>query len=288
MSDRPSNAIEKTCRILCALTDPKVRRMTDIAQATGIHRVSVLRILDTLMAEKLVVRDDASKEYFYGPEVHFMASSLNARLDLRTAARPSIARLAAMTGDTVQLVAKSAMECVCLERESGDFPIHASSLFVGSRRPLGIGSGPLAVLSWLDPDEQEQALAYTRPRLRPYPGLTVTRLRQAIAETRDRGYARVIGEVQAQIGALAMIIPDAEGRPIAALSMSMLKERIRGREDWLAQILSKEVALIRAALRGPGAPPLSARPSSEAASRETLPAPPSRRRSRPAARSGPP
>jgi DNA-binding IclR family transcriptional regulator len=287
MSDRPSNAIEKTCRILCSLTDPKVRRMTDIAEATGINRVSVLRILNTLMAEKLVHRDETSKEYCYGPELHYMAASLNARLDLRTAARPSIARLAAMTGDTVQLVVKSGLECVCLERESGDFPIHASSLFVGSRRPLGIGSGPLAVLSWLDPDEQEQALAYTRPRLRRYPGLTVTRLRQAIVETRDRGYALVIGEVQAQIGALAMIIPDAQGRTIAALSMSMLKERIRGREEWMAQILSKEVALVRAALRGPGAQ-LNARPSSEAASRGTQPAPPSHRRSRPGARSAPP
>ncbi len=248
MDTTPTNAIEKTCRILCALTDPGTRRMTDIANATGINRVSVLRILDTLIAEKLVHRNEATKEYVYGPEVHFMASSLNARLDLRTAARPSIARLADLTGDTVQLVARRAMECVCLERESGSFPIHASSLFVGSRRPLGIGSGPLAVLSWLPPDEQEQALQFTRPRLRKYPGLTVTRLRQAIAETRDRGYALVIGEVQAQIGALAMVIPDAQGQPIAALSMSMLKERARDREEWLAQILSKEVGVIRTAL----------------------------------------
>ena len=159
--------------------------------------------------------------------------------------------------------------------------------FVSSRRPLGIGSGPLVVLTWLNPDEQEQALAYTRPRLRRYPGLTVTRLRQAIIETRDRGYALVIGEVQAQIGALAMIIPDAQGRMIAALSMSMLKERVRGREEWLAQILSKEVEMVRAALRGPGAP-LNARPSSEAASRGTRSALPSHRRSRPGARSAPP
>lgn len=248
MESTKTNAIEKTCRILCALTDPKTRRLTDIAAVTGLHRVSVLRILDTLIAEKLVHREDATKEYRYGAEVHFMAASLNARLDLRTAARPSIARLAEQTGDTVQLVARSAMECVCLERESGNFPIHASSLFVGSRRPLGIGSGPLAVLSWLPPDEQEQALQYTKTRLRNYPGLSITRLRQAIVETRDRGYALVVGEVQAQIGALAMIIPDAQGHPIAALSMSMLKERVRDREDWLAQILSKEIGVVRAAL----------------------------------------
>lgn len=69
-----------------------------------------------------------------------------------------------------------------------------------------------------------------------------------MVETRDLGCALVIGEVQAQIGALATIIPDGQGQPLGALSMSMLKERIRDREDWLAEMLSMEVGIIRASL----------------------------------------
>ncbi|MET0282567.1 MAG: IclR family transcriptional regulator [Luteibacter sp.] len=249
----PTNAAEKTCRVLCALSDPRIRRMSDIAAATQISKVSVLRVLETLVAEGLVQRDQTSKEYSYGPEAYIMASALSARHDLRAAARPSLSRLAELTGDTVCLVVKAGMECVCLEREMGAFPIHASTLFVGSRRPPGVGSGPLAIFSWLDPAEREATLQHVKGRLKRYGGPTESRLREAAAETRERGYALVLGEVQTEIGAIAMILPDEQGRPLAAVTISSLKQRIREREQWLAQILSREMVIIRRTLESPAA-----------------------------------
>lgn len=244
----PTNAIEKTCRILCALSDKRNRKLKDISDATGIHKVSVLRVLNTLIQEGLVTRDDQTKEYNYGREVQVMASAMNSRNDLRIASRPSLARLAKRSGDTVLLVAHRGMECVCIERETGDFPIHASTLHVGSRRPLGVGSGPMAVLAWLDEEEQKAALAHIGSRLKPYPRLTLARIRRAIAETLDRGCAIQYDEVVSQVGAIGMPILDPQGRPVGALSISSLTGRIHEREDFLSQLLAKEVAVVREAL----------------------------------------
>ena len=40
-----TSPMQKTCRILCALTDPKHRTLSTIATATGIDKASTLRIL---------------------------------------------------------------------------------------------------------------------------------------------------------------------------------------------------------------------------------------------------
>jgi DNA-binding IclR family transcriptional regulator len=247
-----TNAVEKTCRILCALSDTRTRRLKEIAAATGLNKVSVLRILETLVAEGLVVRNDETREYGYGTEIHVMASAPGVGSDLRSVASTSVARLAQRSGDTALLVARTAgLDCVCLERETGDFPVHASTLYVGSRRPLGVGSGPTAILSWLDEQEQARVMEQLRSRLKPYPRLTLARIRQSVQETQDRGCAVQYDEIVSQVGAIGMVIPDASGRPIGALSISSLSNRIRAREDYLMELLSNEVTSIRSALRNP-------------------------------------
>ncbi|WP_326542637.1 IclR family transcriptional regulator [Pseudorhodoferax sp.] len=242
-----TNAAEKACRILCALSDPRTRRLTDIAASTGLHKVSVLRVLEVLVAEGLVERDE-DKLYRYGAEVRVMAASMNARDDLRAIARPSLRRLAEDSGDTVLLVEPHGMECVCLDRLTGDYPIHASTLHIGSRRPLGIGSGPMAVLAWLGPADQRAAMHYVKDHLQRFPRLSMARIEAGIRETRDRGCAIQYDEVVSQVGAIGMPILDPQGRPVGALSISSLSPRIREREEELSTLLAREVAVVRRAM----------------------------------------
>ena len=49
----------------------------------------------------------------------------------------------------------SGIESLCIDVEEGTYPIRANYLRVGSRRPLGVGAGSLALLAWL---------AYSRAR----------------------------------------------------------------------------------------------------------------------------
>ena len=247
-----TNSVEKACRVLTALTDPRNATLTRIAAVTGIHKVSVLRVLQTLVQEKLVERLPDSTEYRYGLAMYAIASALQSRLGLAAAAAPSLRRLAERSGDTVLLVVRSGLECICVARETGNYPIHASTLHLGSRRPLGVGSGPMAVLSWLDAQEQAAALQYLASQERIYPNFTAAYVMRTVKETQDGGCAILYDSVLSQVGGIGMAILDAQGRPVGAISISSLSSRIREREDFLRSLLAREVSLVSREL-APGA-----------------------------------
>jgi len=241
--------VQKVCRVLRALGDPRNRRLTDIANATGISKVSVLRIAEVLMQEGLIERVAQTKEFRISAEVQVLAQAATGYHDLDAAVRPSLARLAEISGDTVLFLIRSGVsEAVCMARETGSFPVHTSTLFVGSRRPLGVGSGPMAILASLPEDELATVIDLVKPRLKSYPAFSLPFLRRQIVETRKRGYSLQLNVLINQTGAIGCPIFDAENRLLGALSIASLSERIRARETRLAQWLAREVAAIQGAL----------------------------------------
>lgn len=242
------NSVQKACRILKALTDPKTRRLTEIATATGLNKVTTLRLLESLATEGLIHRDEATKTYTYGDEAFIVAIALRRRRDLREAARPSMLRLAALSDDTVMLSVQSGTEAVCIEREEGTFPIRANHQEVGSRRPLGVGAGSLALLAWMSDSEFRAVLESTRHRLKAYPALTVRRIEDEATTARTRGYTLILDAVHKGLGGIGMPILGPDGRPLAALSVAGLSERIASSEARLAEALREEVHTISASL----------------------------------------
>jgi len=251
-----TNAVEKTCRILCALTDPGIRRLVDIAGCTGIDKATALRILGILQQEGLVERDTA-KHYRFGAEAYAMAAALREPRNLQVAARPALAELARTTGDTVLLLVRRGDESICVDREVGTFPIQASTVTVGTRLPLGGGAGSLALITWLDTVEADAILKRVRPRLERYPGLKLAAIRNEMLLARERGYAIFYDIFIKGIGAMAAPIRDMDGRPVAAVSTSSVSARIAERQDWIALNLVKAAQAIEAAVNGH--PPASTR-----------------------------
>jgi DNA-binding IclR family transcriptional regulator len=272
-----TSSVQKTARILCALSDPATRQLKHIAAATGIDKASVLRILNELCDEGLVHRKDSTKSYSYGVEMYAISAALSASANLRAVARPSLVRLAALSGDSVMLLVRSGIESVCLDRENGDFPIQAGAVDIGSRRPLASGSGSLALIAWLGRDEAEALLELVRPKIARYPGLSRTVLRNEIRAARTRGYTMFVNTIVDRIAAIACPVFAPDGHTIGALSVSSLSERLAGREKFLATALMREAESIQAAMKGtvdePGVedaattPRKSAAPSASTATR---------------------
>src|SRR3546814_12823928 len=75
-----------------------------------------------------------------------MHHAMVAGMDLQAEARPALIRLSRQFGDTVILSVPVGWESVCVDLCFGDYPIRANYLHVGSRRPLGVGPGRLALL----------------------------------------------------------------------------------------------------------------------------------------------
>ena len=239
------NSVQKSCRILRSLTEPRVSRLSEIAAQAGLNKVTTLRILEVLCREGFVKRDDKTKTYSLGNEVYILAAALRDRDDLRVRARPSLVRLAAMSEDSVLLSVRSGgTESVCVDREVGAFPIRAHFLEIGSRRPLGIGAGAMALLAWQSDAEIEAILTLVERRLSQYPKVSMTWLRNEIDRSRERGYTIFLNMLVDRMGGIGIPIFGADRRPVAAISIAALSDRVSSREEQLVAMLKREAEIV--------------------------------------------
>lgn len=243
----PLSSVEKACRILRSLSGAETLRLADIASQTAINKATALRILDTLAREGYARRANASKQWSLGDEAYVLGVAASARVDIRERARASLVRLAAMSEDTVLLSVRSGTEAVCVDREVGAFPIRANYLEIGSRRPLGIGAGSMALLAWLPDDEIEAVLRLLKGELARYPKITVRWLEREVQDSRERGYTVVIDRVVDRMAGVGVPLFGIDRRPIAALSIAALSERIAPRLPDLVAALRKEAEEITVA-----------------------------------------
>ena len=253
----PGNSVQKVCAVLRALAGGPPQRLSELSATTGLNKVTALRILNILTREGFVVRAPDGRGYEPGPEIVALGASTGLSHDVREVARPSLVRLADLSEDTVLLSIRSGVEAVCLDREIGAFPIRANYLDIGSRRPLGIGAGSLALLVRLPDPEIDAILGVLADRLAAYPLLPAPTIRDEIQAARERGYVLILDRVIAKMGGIGVPVLDAAGRVVAALSIAALSERLRERATLLGRALRREAELIGRNLAGSAVPPRS-------------------------------
>lgn len=238
-----TSSVERACRILRALSDPHVDRLTDIANATDLDKTTVLRVLEVLMHDGFVTRNEKTKRYSLGPELVALGSAALRRFDPQPIVQPSLTRLAGLFGDSVMLSIPSGVESVCVAFVEGTYPIRSNFQDVGSRRPLGVGAGGLALLAWLPDDVRDAALEVIAPQLKQFPRITVKVLDRLCAESREKGYAVMLDLALENWGGIAAPLLGPDGIPVGAIGIGALSERIRDRESQMAKALKRERAL---------------------------------------------
>jgi DNA-binding IclR family transcriptional regulator len=251
-----TNPAQKVCRVLRVLSTPSPMRLADIAEATALTKATVLRLLETLAAEGFARRDADGRRWTLGDEAAVLGLAMQRRDHVRDRARPWMVRLASLSGDTVLLSTPSGVESVCVDREFGDYPIRANYLDVGSRRPLGVGGGSLALLAWLPDDEVRAVLDQVEPVLAArYPRISRTFLEDAVQRARRLGHVLLLDVVVERMGGLAVPVFGVDGRPVAAISIAALSDRLASRLELLLPAMRQAAD----ALSAPGAAPALAR-----------------------------
>ncbi|GAC1534828.1 MAG: IclR family transcriptional regulator [Candidatus Velthaea sp.] len=240
----PTNAIQKACAIVRLLAQDSPLRLSELAGRTDLNKVTVLRVLDTLIGEGFVRPVHGSKTYALGPEAHLLAAVTRMPANIRDAARPSLVRLAAMSGDAAVLSIRSGSESLCIDRVTGNFPIGQNYLDIGSRRPLGVGGGSMALLAWLPPREIDAIVETVAARISNYPRYSPAFIREEAALARARGYVVLLDVTVDQMGGVAVPIRTSGGECAGALSIAALSERISSRRDTLVAALQREAAIV--------------------------------------------
>jgi DNA-binding IclR family transcriptional regulator len=224
-------------------------RLTDLASASGLHKATVHRLLGGLMAEGLVQAIPGG--YALGPQAWLIGRAAARRFDLSGFAAPMLRRIADETGDVALLAVLVGHQVHCVAREEGESPILPTSIRVGAIRPLGASALALAMMAALPDDDIERAMVATAPeRVGRYAPITDEYLQAAIAETREQGYAINEGVIVTGMTALAVVIRDSWGRPIASLCCAAVSDRLRpDRRPPVVALLRQEAGKLEAKLR---------------------------------------
>jgi DNA-binding IclR family transcriptional regulator len=238
-----TQSIRRTVRLLRELIGSNRRgaSSSELAVRAGLDRSTARRMLQCLVDEDLLAFDAETRRYSFGHLAYDIGLAASERLDLPQLCKPALARIADDTGDTVFLMIRSGDEAVCADRAVGSYPIKTFIVDVGTRRPLGIGAGSLAMLSALPEDVAELVLANNAPRIGIYDGMTVERLRPMMHEARRQGFVAM--DVVEVPGArtVGVAVTTGTGRPVAALSVAAIAMRMTPeRESGLLAILRRE------------------------------------------------
>lgn len=211
---------------LLATAGPRGLPLTDLAAKSEIPHPSVHRLLRQLGAERLVEHNEENRRYRLGPLAFELGLAGSTMHDISDLCQPCMQGLAVFTEDTVYLVVRSGFDAVCIHRREGSFPIRTLVLDVGSRRPLGVGAGGLAILAAIAEDERRDIIERVSPNLKAFGNLTAETLEAACQQVQEAGTAVIQDRINLGVCAVGMPFRDAMGQPIGALSVAALTQRM--------------------------------------------------------------
>ena len=226
-------------------------RLSDVARAVQLSKATTSRILAALCDQGLVEESRETKTFHLGPELTFLGWSAAQKFLLTRVAHGVLEKLADATGDTAFLTVRSGGDAVCADRVSGSYPVKVFTMEVGSRRPLGVGSGSLALLAALPDADVDQVLKANAQHLARFKAMRAARIRREVQQTRAREYAFAEGHVIKEVSGVGVAIRDPRGQPVAAVSVATLSSRFAdGRLTALVRVTQVAAREIERALRG--------------------------------------
>jgi DNA-binding IclR family transcriptional regulator len=225
-------------------------RFVDLQRALGLTKPTAHRLLTALLSHGLVQRTADERRYRLGRGLQLLAQSgAFPAPDLRRLSMSAVQRLAEESGDTVFLSARDGLFTVCLNRATGDYPIRAVTADIGSRRPLGIGAGGLAILGALPADESVRIVEVLRPKFAAFPLTSAEAVLRSARLAAKNGYALSDEKVAVGVRAVGVALRDASGAPIAAIGLAAIRQRVSAsRVPELVGLLERERPAIEAAL----------------------------------------
>jgi DNA-binding IclR family transcriptional regulator len=253
MHDPSVKMVDRIVSILRLLggRDERGVALAEICAETELQKTNAHRILGALVDSGLVFQDVLTRNYRLGYAATALGRSALEQ-DVASAARVSLIRLAAKSGDTAFASVHEGTAAICVAREVGEFPIRTLTLSVGDRRPLGVGAGSLALLAALADDVIDKTLKRNEAWLKDFRGFSAGHLRKLVERTRKDGYAINEGGIVPGMNAVGIAVVDETGLPLAALSVAAIKDRMgKSRILELADVLGVESRSLAAMMRAP-------------------------------------
>ena len=221
--------------------------VVEIARATGMHRTTVKRLLETLRAEGFVHHKDDGSVYALTFMVRRLSEGYVASDWIDRIAAPAMREHLRALSWPSDLATPDNGFMIVRESTHRDSLLSQHRATIGIRIPMLVTAIGRAWLAFSADDDREATLAMLRARADPIGDMArdERKVRKLLAETRKRGYGQNDGEwgLEASVAAIAFPIHSG-GRAIGAINLVFVRNAVEPRE-----IRARYVPLLRALAR---------------------------------------
>ena len=233
----PVRGLTRGLDLLRALNSQEGGRSTlaQLAQATGLHRTTVRRLLETLIAEGYVRRSESDDRYCLALRVRSLAEGFRDEDWISSIAAPALSELLQSVVWPSDLTTPQGAHMVIRESTHRFSPLSFHRAMVGQTLPMLLTAAGRAFFAHSQGEQREQILELIRggggdneqARLAADDRFVT----QLVARTLERGFASNDGEwtSQSKIGALALPIL-FKNQPVGAVNIVYLNRAVTLKE----------------------------------------------------------
>jgi DNA-binding IclR family transcriptional regulator len=251
---RPMRVLANSMTVIEALAERGDLSPAELAEATGLPRPSVYRLIDGLRAVDLASTTEDHRARLSVKWLHLADAARDAMSEW-SSARPVLGALAAETEQTVFLTVPRGDEAVCIDWVPGR-GLGVLTLAPGRALPLYAGGAGRLLLAHSGRLEEYLADGPPRRPLTPYTIVEADALRADAERTLEQGHTLSLDDATVGIGALALPVRDASGTVHGCLSLAGRSADYRSRARELVQAAERAVDALESGSAGAPAEPL--------------------------------
>lgn len=222
MAEPSVQSVERAFALLEQLAlHPRGMALTELAEATALHKSTVHRLLGSLFSLGYVVKDSASGRYRLTFKLLTLSNGILDGIDVLSCAKPHLDRLSEETGEIVHLMVPEGPDGVYIYKSEPPLTQGQMRSRVGLRAPLACTAAGKAILATLPQEEVGRLWTLAPPA--PLTRSTLTQQGTLLAQLREiraRGWAVDDEENEVGVKCIGAAIPDYRGRALAAMSIS--------------------------------------------------------------------
>ncbi|MEV6432340.1 IclR family transcriptional regulator [Nocardia sp. NPDC051463] len=214
-----SQSLLRALTILLSLGEDS-RSLEQLATELGVHKSTVLRLLQTMESQRFVTHD-SQHQYVLGSKLFELANRALEQRDVRTIARPHLSALNSTTGQTIHLATYESGEAIYIDKFDAIQSVRMYSR-IGRPAPLhctAVGK----VLVAAQPRAEWRSIAQ-RLDYRTFTERTIRTSEQYLAEldlVAAQGYAEDHEEHESFVNCIGVPVRNGTGAVVAAVSMSV-------------------------------------------------------------------
>ena len=223
MSDKNTvQSLAKGLRVLEAFSATRMEMgLAETARAAGLDNATAFRFLNTLVQLGYIEKIAQTKRFRLSLKCLDLGFHAIARSDLRELARPILRGLVGAKIEAASIAVPDGADVVYVERVQAGFARLGVDVRIGSRAPMYSTAVGQVILAHL-PREAQIATLEARPRkkLTPSTLTSLDALLKRLDTVRRAGFALSDQENVSGLRVLAAPIVDADGMPVAGLSVA--------------------------------------------------------------------